>query len=130
MEQEFDGKRAIGHLKIAAASLAYSLMAMTTDEFEPQQDENGGCQRAGGRSIIVARVALGDPFLTTSALGEKERRPPERPHHAGGGAYDNVIANPGPMEKHHRGHQDHQELDQAEGGQERLPPTLDHLPVA
>ena len=62
-----------------------------------------GCNRActcrGERTMIIARVALGDPFYTSMTL-PNVRHPPTRS--ASHGLHDSVIANPGTMKgKHH-----------------------------
>jgi len=73
------------------------------------------CKCPVERTVIIARVALGDAYFTKKALSEKVRRPPER--ESGQGTYDSIIANPGPMLGHHRKHQDHQECVIFEKGQ-------------
>eukprot|EP00928_Gymnodinium_smaydae_P027039 TRINITY_DN21038_c0_g1_i1.p1 TRINITY_DN21038_c0_g1~~TRINITY_DN21038_c0_g1_i1.p1 ORF type:complete len:322 (+),score=1.18 TRINITY_DN21038_c0_g1_i1:106-966(+) len=65
------------------------------------------CRCPGKRTVIIARVALGDPFYTDSTQF-KIRRPPEC--RARAGLYDSIIANPGPIKGHKDGHQVHQEF--------------------
>merc|ERR1711879_822175 len=59
------------------------------------------------RTMIIARVALGDPYFAKSTLS-KVRHPPERS--CGDGLHDSVIANPGPMQGHPGKKQNHQEF--------------------
>ena len=70
------------------------------------------CDCAGERTLILAWVVLADPYYTKKTL-EKTRKPPDRPHHDTGksrGAFNSIVVNPGPMQGHHSGHQDHQEF--------------------
>jgi len=53
-------------------------------------------------TVILARVVLGRPYVTKSALGDTVRKPPD--------GHDSVIANPGQMAGHPNNHQEHQEL--------------------
>ena len=59
------------------------------------------------RTVIIAGVALGDPFYTLRNL-RNEGRPPER--ESGHGVYDSVIANRGRMIGHHNDWQEHAEF--------------------
>ena len=56
--------------------------------------------------MVIARVALGDPFHAKEVHRES-RRPPER---YAGGLHDSIIANPGPIRGHPKRRQGHQEL--------------------
>ena len=66
-----------------------------------------GCRCAVTRTVILARVALGDPFLTRATMPEA-RRPPKR--HSSGALYDSVLVNPGFIASHPNGNQGHQEF--------------------
>jgi len=58
-------------------------------------------------TIILARVALGDPHYT-ARVDQQLRRPPTKAGHTI--CCDSVIARPGPMRGHHSGTQSHQEF--------------------
>ena len=62
-----------------------------------------GCWCDTKRYMVFARVLLGRPCFTKEVLGNDFRRPPEK-------NVDSVVANPGPMQGHHRTRQDHQEI--------------------
>lgn len=65
---------------------------------------NMGQQKKDVKTLIVARVALGDPFYTMSSLS-KQRRPPERSTRTGwkpGLLYDSVVVNAGDNNQVHR----------------------------
>ena len=53
-----------------------------------------GCCCAVERTLIIARVALGDVYLAAETR-RQERRPPERS--ATSGTYDSIVVNPGPV---------------------------------
>ena len=57
--------------------------------------------------MIVARVALGDPYYALEALRD-HRRPPQRD--SGSGLHQSVVANPGRMANHPKRRQAHQEF--------------------
>merc|ERR1711879_931300 len=65
------------------------------------------CSCPGRRTIIISRVALGDPFFA-KRVDKKMTHPPR----CGQAArfYGSVVANPGEMQGHQRGRQDHQEF--------------------
>merc|ERR1712060_1025166 len=63
-------------------------------------------QKRGVRHMLMARVALGQPYFTGHVLRDDARRPPKN----GTSTCDSVVANPGPMRGHQNGHQDHQEF--------------------
>merc|ERR1711968_391645 len=67
----------------------------------------GGCDCKEIRIMLLARVALGDPYYATE-VDKTLRRPPQREQSSR--LYDSIIANPGPMAGHQRGYQDHQEF--------------------
>ena len=64
------------------------------------------CDCPHERTLIIARVALGDSYQTNRTLWG-EGRPPNRD---GNGAYDSVHVNPGPVEGHPHTCQTHQEF--------------------
>ena len=83
--------------------LMMMLMVIITVDKECGQ----ACKCTEERTVIVARVALGDPYYATSV--RKDRRcPPERT--AGRGLHQSIVANPGRMEGHHNNWQCHQEF--------------------
>ena len=59
------------------------------------------------RTLIIARVALGDAYHAKETR-YKERRPPVK--NTFGVTYDSIVVNPGPIKGHHRGNQIHQEF--------------------
>ena len=58
------------------------------------------------RTLIIARVALGDAVLATETRYD-ERRPPVRSNSSG--THDSIVVYPGPIRGHHRQNQVHQE---------------------
>eukprot|EP00930_Biecheleria_cincta_P090529 TRINITY_DN79923_c0_g1_i1.p1 TRINITY_DN79923_c0_g1~~TRINITY_DN79923_c0_g1_i1.p1 ORF type:complete len:181 (-),score=21.19 TRINITY_DN79923_c0_g1_i1:302-844(-) len=74
-----------------------------TCKIHPQK----ACECKHERTMIVARVALGDPFYASSADATL-RRPPARQKEWR--RHDSIIANVGTMKGHKRGFQDHQEF--------------------
>ena len=58
------------------------------------------------RTLIIARVALGDAVLATETR-YGERRPPVRSNSSG--THDSIVVHPGLIRGHHRQHQVHQE---------------------
>eukprot|EP00931_Biecheleriopsis_adriatica_P009416 TRINITY_DN110495_c0_g1_i1.p1 TRINITY_DN110495_c0_g1~~TRINITY_DN110495_c0_g1_i1.p1 ORF type:complete len:387 (-),score=25.74 TRINITY_DN110495_c0_g1_i1:192-1196(-) len=64
------------------------------------------CECRGTRTIILARVVLGDFYVTHQTL-KGYRRPPEKGDNL---LYDSVLANPGDMLNHPKDYQDHQEF--------------------
>ena len=58
------------------------------------------------RTVIIARVALGDSFVATETR-KKERRPPVRS--GSSGTYDSIVVKPGLIKGHHKPNQVHQE---------------------
>lgn len=65
-----------------------------------------GCACEVERTLIIARVALGDAFLATETRYD-ERRPPIRSNSTG--THDSIVVYPGPIKGHHNVHQVHQE---------------------
>ncbi|CAK9087332.1 unnamed protein product [Durusdinium trenchii] len=65
-----------------------------------------GCKRE--RTLIIARVALGDAYYAKETR-YKERRPPVRDS-TSGVTYDSVVVNPGRIKGHHNTTQLHQEF--------------------
>ena len=61
------------------------------------------CKRE--RTMIVARVALGDAYVAQEV--RNDRRPPMR---AGSGTYDSIVVKPGFISGHHNSQQIHQEF--------------------
>ena len=66
------------------------------------------CRCKGERTLIIARVALGDTYKTRERMPNC-RRPPVRPN-SYGVTYDSVAVEPGPIMRHHSGQQIHQEF--------------------
>ncbi|CAK9042255.1 unnamed protein product [Durusdinium trenchii] len=71
-------------------------------------DHKMACRCKRERTLIIARVALGDAFIATETR-RHERRPPRRSS-TFGGTYDSIIVKPGPMKGHHKDYQIHQEI--------------------
>ena len=65
------------------------------------------CACLSERTLIIARVALGDAFFA-STTRQGSRRPPNRMGTSG--TYDSVVVNPGPISGHHNPIQVHQEF--------------------
>ncbi|CAK9084155.1 unnamed protein product [Durusdinium trenchii] len=63
------------------------------------EDHKSGCCCKRERTLIIARVALGDAYVTRETR-KKERRPPVR-NCAFGITYDSIVVNPGPFQGHH-----------------------------
>ena len=63
------------------------------------------CRCTSERTLIIARLAIGDAHYTDTTLGDV-RVPPARKHHFG--EHDSIVANPGRMKKHAKGSQTHQ----------------------
>ena len=70
------------------------------------QVHHNGCSCKVERTLIIARVALGDASLATETRYE-ERRPPVRTNAAG--THDSIVVHPGMIKGHHRHRQIHQE---------------------
>eukprot|EP00438_Fugacium_kawagutii_P003639 Skav224209 [mRNA] locus=scaffold939:960748:961074:- [translate_table: standard] len=64
-----------------------------------------GCQCE--RTLIIARVALGDAYVATETR-KKERRPPVRS--TATGTYDSIVVKPGMIQGHPNSNQVHQEF--------------------
>eukprot|EP00435_Cladocopium_sp_Y103_P056424 s886_g19.t1 len=64
------------------------------------------CQCQCERTLIIARVALGDSYVATETR-KTERRPPVRPDSSG--TYDSIVVKPGMINGHHNQQQIHQE---------------------
>ncbi|CAK9059818.1 unnamed protein product [Durusdinium trenchii] len=65
-----------------------------------------GCKRE--RTLILARVALGDKYYSQETRYH-QRRPPVRDG-TSGATYDSIVVNPGPIKGHHNAAQLHQEF--------------------
>ena len=64
------------------------------------------CQCQCDRTVIIARVALGDSYVATETR-KNERRPPVRSDLSG--TYDSIVVKPGVINGHHNQQQIHQE---------------------
>ena len=64
-------------------------------------------QYARDGTMILARVAIGDPHYATE-VNKEVRRPPTK--NGRSMCCDSIIARPGPMRNHQSGHQAHQEF--------------------
>ena len=80
--------------------------ACKTHQYTCDWHKGWACDCPGERTLIIARVALGDSYLTHRTL-RGEGRPPNRD---GNGAYDSVHVNPGPVLGHSHPCQTHQEF--------------------
>lgn len=67
------------------------------------------------RTLIIARVALGDAFYAQETR-QNQRRPPVRNQKLGD-TYDSIVVNPGPIKRHPHGSQIHQEFVICDKGQ-------------
>ena len=72
------------------------------------EDHKSGCCCKRERTLIIARVALGDAYVAKETR-KKERRPPVR-NSTFGITYDSIVVNPGPIQGHHNSIQVHQEF--------------------
>ena len=59
------------------------------------------------RTLIIARVALGDAFYARATL-KGSKRPPSRS--GASGTHGSVVVNPGHISRHHNPNQVHQEF--------------------
>jgi hypothetical protein len=89
------------------AGTYFTSQSCKAHQYTCDKHPNSSCSCPVERTMIVARVALGDVHYTKRTLGENQRKPPTRP---GGSHFDSVIANPGQMQGHRRNLQDHQEF--------------------
>lgn len=74
----------------------------------PQAKCKSACGCKGERTLIIARVALGDTYKTRKKM-QNLRRPPVRPNSCGV-TYNSVAVDPGPIIRHHNAQQIHQEF--------------------
>ena len=96
-----------GHKGMYGDGLYFASEARKSHQYTCTWCRHKACPCPEERTVIIARVALGDPFYAKSTL-PSERRPPERID--GHGLYDSVITNPGKMQCHKSGQQTHQEF--------------------
>ena len=59
------------------------------------------CRRPGEKTLLIARVAIGDPYYATSNMSQ-QRRPPARSERwwGMGTLYDSVVANASSSQAH------------------------------
>ena len=72
------------------------------------QMHKAGCYCAHERTLIIARVALGDAYRAKEVM-KGLRRPPLRDSRIGV-TYDSIVVEPGPIRGHHQTEQIHQEF--------------------
>ena len=72
------------------------------------QTHKQGCLCKHERTLIIARVALGDAYHAKETR-YNERRPPVKSN-TFGVPYDSIVVNPGPIKGHHQTQQIHQEF--------------------
>ena len=77
----------------------------------PGSTHRSGCNCRHERTLIIARVALGDPYLAREVAEHRpERRRPPVKSGKQGVTYDSIIVNPGPIRGHPQREQVHQEF--------------------
>ncbi|CAE7541688.1 Parp12, partial [Symbiodinium necroappetens] len=76
-------------------------------QYTCQTHSGKACSCKHERTLIIARVALGDAFHA-SQTRKGERRPPNRD--GATGTHGSVVVNPGPIHGHHNPNQIHQEF--------------------
>ena len=81
--------------------------ACKSHQYTCDQHRDAACNCATRRTLIIARVLLGDSFQTP-AVRKGKGRPPERGRNRG--TFDSVNVMPGPVHGHQHGHQAHQEF--------------------
>mmetsp|Transcript_79808 Transcript_79808/g.258153 ORF Transcript_79808/g.258153 Transcript_79808/m.258153 type:complete len:511 (+) Transcript_79808:106-1638(+) len=101
----FDNR--LSRREMYGAGTYFTSQSCKAHQYTCDKHRGRACKCQVMRTMILARVALGDPYFTKT-LQKTARRPPDREN--GNGHYDSVIANPGWMQNHKRQHQDHQEL--------------------
>eukprot|EP00439_Symbiodinium_sp_Y106_P071462 s811_g12.t2 len=85
----------------------FAAAACKCHQYTCQTHSGKACSCNHERTLIIARVALGDAFHA-SQTRKGERRPPKR---AGAtGTHGSVVVNPGPIQGHHNPNQIHQEF--------------------
>ena len=72
------------------------------------EDHNSCCSCSHQRTLIIARVVLGDAYRAKETRFH-ERRPPVK-HSILGATYDSIVVNPGLVKGHHQLKQIHQEF--------------------
>lgn len=90
------------------AGVYFACAACKSHQYTCEQHKfKGRCRCNCQRTLIIARVALGDAYEATETR-KKEKRLPLR----GGssGIYDSIVVKPGPIQGHHNIHQLHQEF--------------------
>ena len=103
VQDGFDN-RASNCFSMYGAGVYFSCAACKSHQYTCEV-HRGGCNCEVERTLIIARVALGDASLATETRYE-ERRPPER---SAGGTYDSIVVHPGQIKGHHKHRQVHQE---------------------
>eukprot|EP00438_Fugacium_kawagutii_P002047 Skav230089 [mRNA] locus=scaffold3264:7972:8595:- [translate_table: standard] len=90
------------------AGVYFACAACKSHQYTCEHDAPG---YEGERTLIIARVALGDAYAATEAR-KRDRRPPVRSDASGiaTGTYDSIVVKPGMIQGHHSPHQIHQEF--------------------
>lgn len=79
----------------------------TCQQHKPWSGYSKGCACKTKRTVILARVAVGDAHHATETVKRTDRRPPARDLFE---RYDSTVADAGPMTNHSSGWQTHQEF--------------------
>eukprot|EP00435_Cladocopium_sp_Y103_P000242 s4761_g1.t1 len=88
------------------AGVYFAAAACKSHQYTCDLHKNTRCTCKDERTLIIARVALGDSYIARATrLGE--RRAPIRS--AASGVYDSIVVRPGPVQGHHNFEQVHQE---------------------
>eukprot|EP00435_Cladocopium_sp_Y103_P007578 s4866_g2.t1 len=90
------------------AGVYFACAACKSHQYTCEQHKfKGGCRCNCQRTLIIARVALGDAYVAAETR-KKAKRPPLRGDSSG--LYDSIAVKPGPIKGHHNIHQLHQEF--------------------
>ena len=81
--------------------------ACKSHQYTCSKHSGKACACKSERTLIIARVALGDAYYASATL-HGERRAPERM--SASGNHDSVVVNPGSITGHHNQIQVHQEF--------------------
>ena len=87
------------------AGVYFACAACKSHQYTCHHKKCCGCKHS--RTLIIARVALGDAYIATETR-KNERRPPLRSDFSG--TFDSILAKPGAIKGHHNSKQIHQEF--------------------
>eukprot|EP00438_Fugacium_kawagutii_P003637 Skav224207 [mRNA] locus=scaffold939:864265:864903:- [translate_table: standard] len=94
------------HTALYGAGVYFACAACKSHQYTCE-NHKACCDCKQERTLIIARVALGDAYVATETR-KQDRRPPARP--AAPGTYDSTLVKPGRIKGHHNPNQIHQEF--------------------